>query len=500
MKNYKKVMALFMAATMVTGLAACGGNGDGETKTTPTPTPSGSQGGGDTPAPTEDPTEPELNSYTLRIDPATGEAYDLGGMEIVIRDWWSNPADLENEPNSGYQEAQRAYREWIQETYNFKIHEEAISGWGSVFEDILNYVTTGGDENNYVFVLRLAGELFSQMNNGLYYDLSTITSVDTHADKYDAAIRDFGTIDGKEYFMRKQSHEPRTGMYFNKRLLQEAGIDPEEIYELQRTHQWTWDKFEEYCQKVQADTDNDGVIDKYAMLEGNSFSGMAVFSNGGEYIGYENGMYVFKADSDATLEALTWQKRMVDTYNLPNPDTTGENWAYFTEEFKAGNAVFMAQQAYYKGQDLKDMEDEVGFVAFPMGPRKNVYTDMMQDNIHVLPACYDEDRANKIMLAYDLYYAPVPEYEDYSDYYAGYIDTMDDLTICEETIAYMGESTAVEYHNFVSGPRVGDDIMWQINENNTAAQQVEKIKNSWQAYIDAANGIAPEEGEGESEQ
>ena len=65
--------------------------------------------------------------------------------------------------------------------------------------------------------------------------------------------------------MRAIPHEATAGIYFNKRLLQEAGIDPESIYELQRNKEWTWDKFEELCQQVQKDTDNDGVIDQYAM-------------------------------------------------------------------------------------------------------------------------------------------------------------------------------------------------------------------------------------------
>lgn len=503
MKNYKKVMALFMAATMVTGLAACGGD-DGETKSTPTPTPSGNQGGGDdTPAPTEEPGEEDLGSYTLRIDPATGEKYDLGGMTVIIRDWWTNPDD-EKKLDSAYAEAQDAYRTWIQETYNFTIYESVVSNWGSIWDDMLNYTTTGGDENNYVFTMRVDGTAVSQMNNGLYYDVSKITSCDVTGPKYDPTIANFASREGgAQYAFRKMSHEPRTGIYFNKRLLREAGIDPEEIYELQRTHQWTWETFEDYLKKVQRDTDSDGVTDVWGFLAGTDFTGMSLLSNGGEYIGYENGQYVFKADSDATIEALNWQKRMVDTYNCPNPGDPQENWDYFWNEFKAGSAVFLASQAYAKGQQLSDMEDELGFVVYPMGPRKNIYTDVMQDNIHVIPACYDDERANKIMLAYDLYFAPVPEFEDYSDYYAGYVSNFDDMTVPEETIAFMGESTAMEYQGFV-GIDVSGELIYKINDNNTPAQQVEAVRNAWQAKLDYANGVGPdpnaEEGEGGDEQ
>lgn len=66
--------------------------------------------------------------------------------------------------------------------------------------------------------------------------------------------------------MRGIAPEPKGGIYFNKRLLEEAGITADSIYELQENGEWTWDKFEELCSQVQADTDNDGVIDRYAMV------------------------------------------------------------------------------------------------------------------------------------------------------------------------------------------------------------------------------------------
>ena len=63
--------------------------------------------------------------YTVITD-ENGDPIDLGGMDIVIRDWWSgDPA----EPTNDYEEARDEYREWIQETYNFTISQQAISDW-----------------------------------------------------------------------------------------------------------------------------------------------------------------------------------------------------------------------------------------------------------------------------------------------------------------------------------------------------------------------------------
>ena len=55
--------------------------------------------------------------------------------------------------------------------------------------------------------------------------------------------------------------EPREGMFFNKRILQENGYDPDLPYDMQKDGTWTWETFEELCKKLTRDTDNDGVND-----------------------------------------------------------------------------------------------------------------------------------------------------------------------------------------------------------------------------------------------
>ena len=71
--------------------------------------------------------EEEVSPYTVITDDA-GNPIDLGGMEIIIRNWWS--PEEQPEPTNDYEEARDEYREWIQETYNFTIKEAAISDWG----------------------------------------------------------------------------------------------------------------------------------------------------------------------------------------------------------------------------------------------------------------------------------------------------------------------------------------------------------------------------------
>lgn len=96
--------------------------------------------------------------------------------------------------------------------------------------------------------------------------------------------------------------ETRNGIYFNKRILTEAGIDPEELYDLQASGDWTWDKFEEYLSIVQRDLDSDGVIDIAGFNENNGVVQMSVFSNDGAFIGKDaSGMFTYALEDPNTF-------------------------------------------------------------------------------------------------------------------------------------------------------------------------------------------------------
>jgi ABC-type glycerol-3-phosphate transport system substrate-binding protein len=411
-------------------------------------------------------------------------------MEIIIRDWWSS--DEEEEPENAFEEAQKEYRDWIQETYNFTIKQVAISNWGSTPEDFLNYATTGGDEN-YIFVLRLGSELVSAMNSGLMYDLSTLDCLDFSEDKWKSGMHELMGKGDAIYGMRAEESEPRGGIYFNKRLLEEAGINPDDLYTWQEDGTWTWDKFEELCAQVQRDTDNDGIIDIYAMTQqASQFYAEAVYSNGGEFVGKdEDGLYYNDLESSETMEALNWAVSMREKYDLPQPEDS--EWDYFIDEFKNGNAVFWADESYRGGEIIDDMEDEFGFVCFPMGPQATDYTNCYNDNPFVIPACYDADKAWKIAFAYNLYTEPIPGFEDAETWKASYYSDFCDTEAVDLTLERMMNNGMITYHTMIPSLSLGSDILWNLGnadetgEVATPAQKAEALRNTWQSYLDEAN-------------
>ncbi|MBE5842760.1 MAG: extracellular solute-binding protein [Butyrivibrio sp.] len=421
---------------------------------------------------------------------ADGNPIDLGGMEIIIRDWWSGDP---TEPANDYEEAQQEYRDWAQETYNFTIKQQAISDWGSTPADFVDYATVGGDEN-YIFILRDDPAITSAISSGLMYDLSTLDCLDFSADKFQRnKLHEQYSKDGKIYAMYAGYSEPRTGVYFNKRLLTEAGIDPESIYDMQADGTWTWDAFADLMEKVQRDVDNDGVIDIYGMTlnEGNMTT-VAIFSNGGDIVGKgADGKYTYDLENPETLEALDWTVDMFTKYDAEVANPEGAEWDYYKEQFINGQAAFMPEDEYAgcPGNFLEDMEDEVGFVMFPKGPKGKDYINVWTNNPVAIPACYDADKAWKLAFAWNLWTNQPEGYEDFNGNISTARNGIFDTRAVDETITMMTqpEHGTIAYHGMIPNMSIGSDFIWNITPGCVVSEQVEAIADTWKAYIDEAN-------------
>lgn len=422
----------------------------------------------------------------VQIDPATGKPYDLGGMVITICDWWSSDWH-DSEPTTQTEEDTRAYREWLEETYNFTIKQVAATTWSDSPTDFTNIATTGTEEN-YVWILR-AGAYLTPMEAGLFYDLSTLDCLDFTDAKWNTIVKDLTTQGESVYAMRPEPAEARKGIFFNKRLLAEAGVDPESIYDMQANGTWTWEAFEELCAKLHRDTDNDGIIDKYAMM---SFSthwlNAAVVSNGAGFVMVdENGKYYNAAETDAFLEAMNWAVDMLNKYEMSAPD--GAEWNYFESAFINGEVALQCHEEYFSGS-LANMEDDYGFVMFPKGPQSETSKWAPQDNVWVIPANYDADRAWKIAFAFNLFTNDTPGYGESEDWKLGFYGKYRDDRAVDETIAMMRDASTqfVWYSDLIPGYDLGNDYIYSVyGRTATPAEQAETMRATWQAYLDEAN-------------
>lgn len=425
----------------------------------------------------------------IQIDPATGKPYDLGGMEIIIAQWFgSDWHDSIGMAETSAAEATEEYRLWIEETYNFTIKEVSVTGWGTTTaQDFTNFATTGGDEN-YVWVIN-DGYYTAPVNAGLCYDLSTLDCLDFEEDKWNDMTRELTTNNGKIYGMRPMEAEARLGVFFNKRLLAEAGVDPESLYDMQADGTWTWEAFEELCAKLQRDADNDGILDQYAMMSLNTriYYAALTSNNTGFVLADENGKYYNAAETQTFLDTANWLVELMSKYEKPVPE--GANWDYFESAFRNAEVALMVHEEYFSGS-LGNMEDDYGFVFFPKGPNAETYLWSPTDNAYLIPACYDAERAWKIAFAFNQYTNPTPGYTESDDWKSDYYIKFRDDRAVDETLSMMREveHQAFWYPSIIAGYDLGEQYVWGVAAGNaTPAEQAEAMRATWQAFLDEAN-------------
>ncbi len=425
-----------------------------------------------------------LSKLKAQKDPATKKVYDFEGMEVIYGDWWSDP---EAPAASKQQEDERAFRQWVMDTYNVKVTQMAVAGWGSNPQFVSNFCITGGDEN-YVFTVDGRSAIVG-VNADLFYDLSTIKNVNWKAEKWEQGAINRLKIGDSFYCFNIGKPEPKNGLIFNKRILEENGIDPDAPYDLQKSGNWTWETFEEMCKKITKDTDNDGIIDQYAMSSFNTeFSYSALDSNGAQIVGRdENGKYYYDAGSEKAMEAWEWIAKMFKEHQRPQKED--ENWDYFYTAFMNGETAFLADQEYncQPNGRLSTMKDDWGFVCFPLGPSGDkVYRTIHDSNMVVLPSCYDADRANKIMKAVDLWSDPVPGYDGEDSWKDGYYAGFRDERAVDETLQMMMDNPNPRFDTLIPGiPR---NMIWDICGGwQTPQEAFEASKNIIQALLDDCN-------------
>lgn len=425
------------------------------------------------------------NLYPVLTD-ANGNVPDLGGMEIIIRDWWSS-GEREANPNA-YQQAVYDYQDWAMERYNFTIKQVKMDEWDSYPQPLVDYIDNGGDDANYVFILVNSAELMAVEREGYAYDLSTLDCLKFSEEKWVSGVHAYHTIGDSIYAMNFNLPEPRQAMYFNKSILREAGIDPDDIYKWQESGEWTWDKFEELCEKITRDTDGDGENDVWA-LNGVSvnFYTSAVYSNDADFIGKEDGKYVNGVASKKTQEALNWALFVWDEHAAPVPEDAA--WDYPYTSWPAGVGAFLPNEVYYAGEGMDysafDKKD-LGMVCFPMGPAASDYTNVYNDNAYVIPSCYDAEKAWNIAFALNAWTQPIPGYDAKEAVLNSYYPAFADTEPVELTIKRLLTNGRVTYHDQVlESTALGEDLTWDLWDayEDNYAYVIEK----WNDIIAAAN-------------
>ena len=418
---------------------------------------------------------PEVNEKYIQAEKKT----------ITIYDYWSGDGARKEDPTEEEQ-LQYDYRDWIEATYNVKVQQIQGGDWSTCAEEMINFTST--PDGSYRAYIIEPGKVASLAANGvaapIKYDLS--------GEKWNAANVSMWTIGGNVYGFSTGKHEPRSVLYFNKRVLEEAGIDWNTIYDMQAAGTWTWAKFEEILKATTKDTDNDGVNDIWGIVGSNTdMFDMAVATNGGSYFDFDaEGKLQPTMNSEATISALNWARDIYNTYWGPTPD--GANWDWYKEAWETGKYAFYMYQCYGGFNDnaeMADMEDEWGAVAFPNPVEGQVYMTTVSENTTMIPNVYTEEEVDMIMFFIDLWTNDTPGVDTEFAWIGNKYNYTDDRAV-DETYASLrnGEAGWINKCVFLGtyNDVVGSPLTWNL-ASSTPAELIEAALPAWQAQCDTFN-------------
>jgi len=427
---------------------------------------------------------------------AGGRPDTFRGQTLVIGNWWEDWNVNTYKPRTEIESQQNEHRRRIQRDNNFLMQTKVIAGWGEMLETTVTNIMSGNRNvhaywlsPDWAYTLYKQG-LLAPLNTGtMAATLKNRTEVAMQRTAYNAMIEELFTFNGKQYGLSigpGGGSWSGSGVYFNKRILREAGIDPDLPYNMQRDNTWTWAAFLDLCKRLTRDINNDGIIDIWATTTDHqqSILEMLVFSNNAEFVSRDprTGRFANATNTPAFIEALQFYRRLMDE-GVMKPIPEGSNWDWYWSEFYDGRIAFMLEPEWRRGQ-MTDMKDDWGFVFPPRGPRASQLRMGTSENVLVIPAFFNQAEVDAILRAVDLWYVPIT-----NNWKEGHYPFFRDRRAVDETMERMRNPRNMVFRNnqMIPGLNTGD-FAWQIAwVDGDPAQLVEANRLTWNALISDAN-------------
>ncbi len=483
MKTTKKLLALLLALIMVLSMAACADTGDN------------GDNGNTTAAPNSGNTGNNGNNGDNGDDPVV-ETPDLGGFELIMADWWSALEYEEGTPTTAMGQLITDYRHELYDTMNFSFQQIGLSSLGDYHEVLVNSMLTKDGMFN-IFQPK-PESVTSMASQGLLVDLYTVPELHLeNNDLWSQKIIDYYTIGGKCYAARAALDEPRNAIIFNKRIFEDAGLDPNLPYTLYAEGNWDWEHFENLLETLTKDSNNDGVTDIYGLAGGDGdVIDMGIYTNGAMYVDRdEEGYFVDGTLNPAFQEGVEWavsliQKGYVESYNNPSA-----SWDEDYVNFAQGKSAMIICQDWVIGSYFTSMNDDYGYILLPAGPNGHSCTTMYPTPI-AIPSYLSKEDVTKVGYAYYAFAntAVIDGIEDFGDKthlddkYAKFRDTesveltVDQMMTNPDCQVYDGRYLVPNYNYW-------SYIVEVAKLNMTAAEAIEALRPENQAAIDAANAL-----------
>lgn len=452
-------------------------------------------GGGDDAPEVVVPETPQVEQTTNEPAPAPeasedAPSRDFGGLEIVVGTWWDDYDTDTFVPSGALEEAVLDMRRAAEQRYNFRVRELFIAPMIEI-QELAAMSIMAGDPYAHVMAFQpmMWGPLHAQ---GMFAPLvgPSIDFNDTSQTSWVHNVVDATRRNGNPYGYGYIS-PVGGGIYWNLRLFEEAGLDPELPFDLLMAGQWTWDAFMDILRTVNRDTTNDGVIDAVGFAALSEWTvDMAVASNNAPYVISDpaTGNLVNNTNSPEFLEALDFTRNILEEGLMVLPPD-GSEWNWPILQFSEAQ-VAMTVGFDWMSWELQGMTDTIGFVPFPMGPNANNHTFIANMNLYSVPITH-EDMVDDIMFIMNQWLANPPGFDDDYAWMSGAFIQFHHPRSVEDSLAHFNRNPALVFppmHQFVPGLEMGPLFGWEIWDlENDTTNLVEAAQLQINSILDEHN-------------
>jgi hypothetical protein len=414
----------------------------------------------------------------------------IRGMEIIVGNYWADYDVNTFQPRSESEERLLEHRRRIQQQHGFTMRERNIASWSEMPQVAATSIMAGRPAAS-IFLLQ-ADWAMSLYRQNLLAPINTPTRNLPAGFVWNQTVADIFTF-GAGRNRHQYAFQIGYGgslhgqmLFFNKRLFQEAGLDPNLPYDLQRNNQWTWERFLEISKQLTRDIDNDGIIDVYAMTADLNTEILDAFvgSNGAFYVNRDprTGRLFNATNTPEFLEALQFVIRLRDEgIMMPRPE--GSQWDWYKGMFNDGRVAFRFEPEYVRGE-LANMRDDWGMVMPPRGPSARGWHVFTHENVMVIPSTFTAAQVEALLWAMMAWNTPID-----ADWRVSLYHVFRDIRAVNETMAIIREprNQHWKFHNHVPGLNRGN-IAWEMwHFDGEPAQLIESVSQNWNNRIEDAN-------------
>ena len=356
-----RLLALLMALVMVVTLFAACGNTEPEETTAATTT----------------------EATTTEATTTAPEKLNLGGREFVITDNAANTMQIypKDEFQSAYYDEWRDLWDAIQTEYNFTL---VTGNNGISIENIVTYLNSG-DANSIgdILVCKPTDWVTLAVNGHIAaLDGEEAKANGLNVDDPNAFFQDFtqamslwGNVYAAQWVGDYNGASFGWCIYYNiDYVSQYAGID--DLYQVVRDMDWTWEKFLDVQQKCAQDLDGDGVYDIWGSGE-HAYGNEMFCIPGGGIVGYDEatGKYVSTITDPASQEALQFAQ---DQYNSGYNETE-HGYGDIHRMYKVGDVAMVWGEKWNTSADdmLVNVEVNMGVAPLPKHEDAETYANIL---------------------------------------------------------------------------------------------------------------------------